>query len=100
MLKSRYCRVEIIQKSATCYNLPRLKRQNCFINWGKSITQGLKQLFLYHCVVGKMDSNHKKNVLFPPCYLKNPELIWESPLSSFQRISLLLSKEKYFCKSS
>lgn len=32
MLKSRYCRVEIIKKSATCYNLPRLKRQNYFIN--------------------------------------------------------------------
>lgn len=36
MLKSLYCRVEIIQKSATCSNLLRLKRQNCFI-WGKSI---------------------------------------------------------------
>lgn len=32
MLKSLYCRVEIIQKSATCSNLLRLKRQNCFIN--------------------------------------------------------------------
>lgn len=32
MLKSRYCRVEIIKKSATCSNLLRLKRQNYFIN--------------------------------------------------------------------
>lgn len=32
MLKSLYCRVEIIKKSATCSNLLRLKRQNYFIN--------------------------------------------------------------------
>lgn len=32
MLKSRYCRVEIIWRSATCSNLLRLKQQNCFIN--------------------------------------------------------------------